>query len=396
MIFFLVYNLHLLDLGFDEALIGRVAAAFTLGSLAVTFLTGWLLNNYGLNRVIQLWVLATAILLPLRSLTHAAWFVIIAAFLNGASIGGWMVSAPPFLTRNANLEIRAWAFSLSYGSSIGMGALAGVIVGLASRQFPDWIGAGVTAGFSGKQYVLLASSASVLVGFLVLLFLRESAASAGAPEPPIPSIGSAKRRIWSRRFVLQLLIVLVLWSLFVGSFPPFFNVYFHKQFNQSLQGIGMIFSFSQLCQVLAVLCMPWLALRLGRVRAIFSMQIASALVLPALIFTSNVQLAGMVYLAYLSFQVMTEPALENFIMDSVLPEERNTVASLRYMTLFAIQALAVLVSGFVIAHFGYSFLLVGIAILGISAALTFYLFFRSRAQVHAAKESTVPAACPLN
>ncbi len=59
----------------------------------------------------------------------AEW-MIVAAFLNGASIGGWMVSAPPFLTRNTDPERRTLAFSLSYGSSIGTGALAGLIVGV--------------------------------------------------------------------------------------------------------------------------------------------------------------------------------------------------------------------------------------------------------------------------
>ena len=98
------------------------------------------------------------------------------------------------------------------------------------------------------------------------------------------------------------------------------------------------------------------------------MQFASALVLPALIVISNVQLAGLVYLAYLSLQVMAEPALESFIMDSVLPEERNTVASLRYMALFSVQALAVLASGFAITHFGYSSLLVALSLLGIAAS----------------------------
>lgn len=397
MSFFLVYNLHLLELGFNEAVIGRIASAFTLGSLAVTLLTGCLLNRYGENRIIQFCVLATAILLPLRTVTTALWWMLVAAFLNGASIGGWMVSAPPFLTRNADPEGRTWAFSLSYGSSIGTGALAGLIVGFVSRDLSTWTWVQEITGFSAKQGVLLASSVSVLLGFFGLLFLRERGTlSVNAAQTALPFVNSTLAVIKSRRFVVQLLMVLILWSFFVGSFSPFFNVYFHKQFNQSLDGIGIIFSVSQLCQLSAVLCMPWLVLRLGRVRAISSVQFASALVLPVLIVISNVQTAGMIYLAYLSFQVMAEPALESFIMDSVLPEERNTVASLRYMTLFAVQALAVLVSGFAITHFGYSFLLVAIALVGITASFAFHFFFQLRSQLPVTKESNVPATCPLH
>ena len=176
-------------------------------------------------------------------------------------------------------------------------------------------------------------------------------------------------------------MALVLWSFFVGSFPPFFNVYFHKQFNQSLDGIGIIFSVSQLCQLAAVLSMPWLVLRLGRVRAIASVQFASALMLPVLIVVTSVQTAGAIYLAYLSFQVMAEPALESFIMDSVLAEERNTVASLRYMILFSVQALAVLASGFAITRFGYSALLVSIALLGVAASASVLLLLSVEREV---------------
>ena len=93
---------------------------------------------------------------------------------------------------------------------------------------------------------------------------------------------------------------------------------------------------------------------------------------------------------------MVEPALESFIMDSVLPEERNAVASIRYMTLFSVQALAVLVSGIVIAHFGYSSLLVAVALMGIAASCTFHFFFVRRGQMPVNHESNVAATCAFH
>jgi predicted MFS family arabinose efflux permease len=118
--------------------------------------------------------------------------------------------------------------------------------------------------------------------------------------------------------------------------------------------------------------------------------------LPVLTVVTSVRTAGVIYLTYLSLQVMAEPALESFIMDSVLPEERNTVASLRYMTLFSVQALAVLASGFAIARFGYSSLLVALALLGIAASAAFYSFFQLRRKSPMTHESNVPAPCPLH
>jgi MFS family permease len=392
MTFFLVYNLYLLDVGFDEAFIGKISAAMTLGSLAITLPSGFLLNRYGINRVLQVCVLASGVSLFLRSLVHVPWLLVLFAFLNGAAIGAWMVSIPPFLTQNTRPEIRSRAFSLCYGTFLGAGALAGVLSGILSRYLASWFGAEAFSELFIKQYMLFGCSALIVLAFFPLLFLQEKIDDLTEVATPVFRFAGSLMRIQSRRFILRLLVVLVLWSFFVGSFPPFFNVFFHQRYSQSLEGIGKVFSISQFCQVLAVLSMPWLVRRVGRVPAIFFMQLAAAVFLPVLILTKNVQLAGLVYLTYLSFQVMCEPALENFIMDSVLPGERNVVSGLRYMTLFLTQALAVWISGYAIRQFGYSSLLVALAFLGVCASLTFYAFFHSRSGVGLSDNAALAAA----
>jgi len=374
MSFFLVYNLYLLDLGFNETVMGQISSAMTLGSLAITVPSGLLLNRYGVKRMLKVSVIVAGISLLLRSSVDVVWLLVLFAFLSGAAIGIWMVSAPPFLTQNTAPEIRSRAFSLSYGMSIGMGVAAGLLAGL-SRYLSSWFGTPALPDLSLKKYWLYGSSALVLCSFFLLLRLRETVADAPIAGPNLYT-NNFLRQLDSRPFILRLLIVLIFWSFFVGSFLPFFNVFFSRKYNQSLSGIGLIFSLSQFCQLLAVLSMPWLIRKLGRVHAIFSMQLAAAGVLPVLVLIGNVQLAAVIYLIYLSFQVMCEPALENFIMDSVTPAERNMVSALRYMTLFLVQALAVWITGYAITQLGYSVLLVLIAILGVSAAFTFYLFFR--------------------
>ncbi|PYV40378.1 MAG: hypothetical protein DMG06_20480 [Acidobacteria bacterium] len=371
---FLVYNLYLLDLGFNETVMGQISSAMTLGSLAITVPSGLLLNRYGLKRMLKVSVIVAGISLLLRSSVDVVWLLVLFAFLNGAAIGIWMVSAPPFLTQNTAPEIRSRAFSLSYGMSIGMGVAAGLLAGL-SRYLSSWFGTPALPDLSLKKYWLYGSSALVLCSFFLLLRLSETVADAPIAGPNLYT-NNFLRQLDSRPFILRLLTVLIFWSFFVGSFSPFFNVFFSRKYNQSLSGVGLIFSLSQFCQLLAVLSMPWLIRKLGRVHAIFSMQLAAAGVLPVLVLIGNVQLAAVIYLIYLSFQVMCEPALENFIMDSVTPAERNMVSALRYMTLFLVQALAVWITGYAITQLGYSVLLVLIAILGVSAAFTFYLFFR--------------------
>jgi hypothetical protein len=172
--------------------------------------------------------------------------------------------------------------------------------------------------------------------------------------------------------------VLILWGIFVGSFPPFFSIYFSRQFGMELGNVGFLSSLSQVCQVMAVMCMPLLIIRFGRGSAIGLMQGTSALILPFLIWVTQIHWAILVYLLYLSTQAMCEPALENFAMELVSPEERNRMASLRYTTHFLMSGLAVAFTGTVIVWIGYPILLGTLSLIGISSALIFFIRFQKQ------------------
>src|SRR5207245_5868473 len=107
-----------------------------------------------------------------------------------------------------------------------------------------WFGTPALPDLLIKKYWLYGSSGLVLSSFFLLLRLKENPA-----DNPIVNVTrlctNFLRQSQSRRFILRLLIVLIFWSFFVGSFAPFFNVFFSRKYNQSLPGIGLIFSLSQ-------------------------------------------------------------------------------------------------------------------------------------------------------
>jgi predicted MFS family arabinose efflux permease len=206
-----------------------------------------------------------------------------------------------------------------------------------------------------------------------LLFLRKPE-SAG--ELRIAETTEVRRPWMHSRVLWRIVAAIAVWSFFVGGFPPFFNVFFSKEHGQSLASIGAVSSLSQLCQVLAVFLMPVVVSRLGKVAAIFAMQLAAALCLSLLALARQFPAAAVIYLSYLSFQVMCEPALENFIMDTVTPKERHRASSVRYTTHFIVQSAAVWTTGLLIERSGYSILLVFLAGIGALAAFCFYACFR--------------------
>lgn len=376
MTFFVIYNLYLLDLGFQEGFIGRVAASMTLGSLAATLVASFLLDRVGLQRAIQGCAVLMVLALGCRASAEHPSALLVLAFVNGLALGIWMVAAPPFLAQNTSQVNRSLAFSLNYGGSIATGALAGILV----RESATWIPYLVQAEVTGRwlhQWLLYAGTALVLPASLLLFLLDATAPlSIGSSVPPSAGL-NLRIPCGTLGFLFRLLPVVVLWSFFTGGFAPFFNVFFRQEYRQSLPAIGTIFSLSQVCQVLAIMAMPLAVRKLGRVGALSFMQLAASLALLMLVFANQVHIAGAIYLTYLSLQAMSEPALEQFIMDSVAVNARNFMSSWRFAILFMIHALASVVAGTVIEQYGYVPLFLLLAASGVCAALSFYFFFRS-------------------
>ncbi|HVN79278.1 MAG TPA: MFS transporter [Terriglobia bacterium] len=373
--YFLVYNLYLLDLRFDEGFIGNVSAAFTLGSLTSTLPAAWLLNRFGMKRIIWASAFSTGILLIGRVTILSPTILQILAYANGATIGTWIVTCPPFISRSTQVQHRSWAFSLWHGTSIGMGVLGGFLVSAYSKQVEGI--ASSTAGFPlvEKKVILLCCAVVSLAACLIIPRVREEDLETHQPSPLHPLKLNWQTTLKSRGFVIRLILPLILWSLYVGSFPPFFNVFFYRHFHQSLTGIGLVFSASQLCQVLAIFLMPLLSSWLGQTKSIPLLQFMSAAVLSTMILAASAIWGAVLYVTYLSLQVMVEPALEAFIMGSVLAEERSLVSSVRYFILFLVQAAAVWMTGHAIRWVGYQSLLIWVSLVGMAAAVSFILLF---------------------
>jgi hypothetical protein len=69
------------------------------------------------------------------------------------------------------------------------------------------------------------------------------------------------------------LAALAVWSLVTGAFSPFANVYLSRHLRMPLERIDIVFSFSHLVQVLAVLAAPLVFRKFGLVIGIVFTQI---------------------------------------------------------------------------------------------------------------------------
>jgi MFS family permease len=358
-VFVLLYNLHIAELGFDERFIGLLTTAMTAGSLAGTLPGGRIAQRFGLRATLALCCGATPAIAALRSIVSFEAGLLALAFVAGLLFSIWVVCIAPTVAQLVPERRRAQAFSIFFAVSIATGVLGGALGGI----LPDWLtraAAGVS--LSPKQAALLAGCAITAAALVPVGRIRGLASAAMKRE-----------RYPGGRFIRRFIPAVFLWSLAVGAFNPFFNVYFARYLDLSTLQIGQLFSAGQLMQVGALLVAPVLLARLGRVSGIAAAQAAAGLTLLLLAFKQPLWLPSAAYLLYMSFQWMSEPGLHSLLMSRVDDGERTAASSLNYTAMFSAHAIAAAIAGWAIARWDYAPVLWAAGSLALLAAGLFRL-----------------------
>ena len=356
-VFVILYNLHLLDLGYQENFLGLLSTAMALGSIAGTLPAGWLAQRTGLRPMLLVCFSATPLVAACRSVVSGEQALIGAAFLHGVLFAFWAVCIAPVVAQLVPEDSRPRAFSIFFSLSIAMGIAGGLLGG----QLPDWIALWSPASdWTPKQVALLIGCAIMATSLLL-------GSRIGNLAKPQREVSRYPRNPFIKRF----LPVILIWNLATGAFNPFFNVYFAQHLQLQTSQIGQLFSLGQLTQAGAVLLAPILLVRFGVVRGIAALQGATGLGLALLALQQPLWLPCLAYLLYMSFQWMSEPGIHSLLMQQVDENERTAASSLNYVTVFSAHAAAAALAGWAITRWDYSTVLVIAGGLAVAAGLLF-------------------------
>jgi predicted MFS family arabinose efflux permease len=342
--FFLLYNLFLLQRGFQEDFLGNVSSAMSIGSIAGTLPAAFMIHRFGIRTTLALTFFSLALMCAVRTLAGSPMLLIGSAFGGGFLFSFYAVSVAPTVAQFTTERGRPLGFSLFFSVGIGIGVLAG----LAGGKLPSFI---------SLQGSLLVACGIASFGAAPAVGLRFRS----KPE--------SETRVYPRgRFINQFLLVLLLWNLATGAFNPFFTVYFSRNLGMPVSQIGAVFSAAQLAQVIALLAAPLVLRRISAINGLMSMQIATAIALAALGMGPTGVFAGALYAAYVAFQYMSEPGMYSLLMDRVDPQEQSGASALNFLVIFGGQALAASISGIAVRRFGYTVVLAAAAITAVLAA----------------------------
>lgn len=345
-IFFLLYNLFLLQLRFQEDFIGRISSAMSVGSIVGTLPGAFVLHKLGIRTTLVLILAGLPTVCVIRALASVPAALLVSAFLGGAFFSLYAVSIAPTVAQFTTTRSRPLGFSLFFSLGIAIGVLAGLVGG----KLPGWM---------SLQNALFAACGIAALSTLPALKLE------------VRSKPESERRIYPRGpFIKQFLAVLLLWSLATGAFNPFFSVYFSSNLGMPVDRIGVVYSAAQMAQVVALLLAPLVLRRLGPISGLMGMQLATAVMLAALAIGPNGVVAAFVYALYVAFQYMSEPGMYTLLMERVQPQEQSGASALNFLVIFGGQALAASIAGIGVRRFGYAAVLSVAALAAVLAAIS--------------------------
>ena len=375
-VYVFLFNLYLLDFHFNERAIGLINGALTLGSVVGTLPVGALGRRFGVRPLLLFCFVAA----PLLGIARTLWMwepaQIALAFLAGLAMSTWGVSFLPAVARLTTVANRTAAMSLIFSVGVGSSALGGAICG----YLPQWLRA---AGFpmqpfAVKRLILIASSAIAAAGIFAILRLRmPPATDESAPEPTLPDKFAWLRGFQLNPFLWRFLLSMALWTIIIAAFAPFANVYLARDLHIPLVRIGIIFSAAQIVQLVSGLFIPYVLRKLGMLNGILATQIAAALTLAAMATAAHQPLAIALYLTYSAAQWMSAPGLYNLLMNETPNAERSTAAAMTMFTNALVSSAATVVAGILFTKFGYTHVLVAIALSAAGVALLSRLLFSS-------------------
>lgn len=368
-VFNLFYNLYLLELGFREDFLGVINGLYPLAAGLIALPGGILSDRFGRQRAISL-----AFSLSILTILGRVYLVSVPVvyglfFLDGLGFGLYAVAQGPFVFENSQPEERISVFTFLFLAAL----LPGIIGNLLGGYLPHVVrllAPGLTRA-NIFRVVLTASPLFLLAAVAVLTRIEE----AGPPPQAGASLTiSLAPGEWS--VVGKFLITTALISFGASHFLPFMNAFFSRALQATPAQIGVIFSLSQATVALASLSAPFLAEKMGKIRAIVFFQSFAVPLLFTMAWAPNLAITAVAFALRNAFMQMVGPIKNPLALSLVTQENRGKVNGILNLVNSLAQSGGSFSAGYIIHYIGYGPSFSVAAVTYFISTVLFWLFFR--------------------
>ena len=362
---YLLFNLYVLSLGYDQAFVALLASlpSFVIAAAAVP--AGILLPRLGFRRALLVG-LAVYVLAQLAWVLFPSRPILIAgSIVSGLGSVLLFVVSSPLMVSASHEGTRTHLFGVQFALTTFASVVASVLGGQLTRVF----GHGATGTSAGYRGVLLVATAVATAAFVPIFRLRGMSPQLHADAPA--------RGHWRpyRPLLSKLVAIQLVGSLGAGMTMPFLNVFFKVRFGASDATLGLVFAVSSLLTGCAGILAPWVAGKLGKVRAIV---LSQSLSIPLLLAMGLVPVFGASagsFLVRTALMNMSAPVFAAYSMGIVPTTVRPLAASLLMLAWNAGWAISAWISGYIQVASGFTPLFaITAALYSISIVMTYAAF----------------------
>jgi MFS family permease len=349
--------------GFMGILITTMGISAFAGSIPL----GIAADKYGKRKMLIIGNVIASASIAVFALSTDPIILLIAAFLEGVSEAGTFASASSLLAEKCDNTQRNGVFALygfvqSIGFGVGSFSLSGVSI-FESFGFNNQISHVIL-------YILLAILG--LLSTLLMLKIKESKILKNS-KTTLRSLLPGKSKNVIAKYVTTSAVI----AFGAGLIIPLMTYWFKLQYGVSDAISGPILGISSIIIALSILPSPYLAKKLGAVRAIVITQAISIGFLLATPLQPNYLLASIFYSTRAFLMNMATPIAQSMLMGLVTEDERGAASGINQASWRLPNALSTSIGaslmgvGLLIEPFFIS------AIFYLAYVILFWLFFRS-------------------
>lgn len=362
-LYWLLYNLYLLRLSYQEDFIGQMASMAPLATALLALPTGVLSDRLGRRP----FLIASGLLLALSQvglcLSTASTALLAFSFVGGVANAFIWVNHVPFLSDNAHPSRRAEAIVVWSAVQIVVRMLLSLVGGFLPGAMAWFLGTSTELP-EPFRYALFLGAACSLVSVVPLLRIRRQPDAAPVPERD-PDEGEDPRR--PRGVFAVVAVTAGMRGFSMGLTYPFFNVFFEEELHIGPAAIGAVFFLSHLVGLPFTFSVPALVRRFGATLTILASRAVSGGAVGIMGALVTLPVALPMFLLARAGEVIDIPADQHFTTQ-VLPRRYwARVQSIRVCGFQLLAFLGSLAGGVLILEHGY-LLVFGLAALSRTAS----------------------------
>ncbi len=304
--------------GISYELMGLIITAIGISTFVACLFVGILGDVYGKKKMLIVGNILASAVLAVFALTTNPAILLSAAILEGIGEAAVLASSSALLTEKAQDAKRNAVFSL-------YGFIQSTFFGLGSIAIPAVV-VFELLGFTNKEgHIILYISMAVLslVSTVFLLKVQESTCLKKT-DSGFTNLLPRKSKDVLFKSVLTGAII----AIGAGMVVPLMTAWFTLQYGIPDTLSGPILGISSLLIGVSTLSSPWLARKVGLVKAIVITQASSTLFMFLTPFSPSFALASIVYSARALLMNVASPLSQSLIMGLVAEDERCTASGL--------------------------------------------------------------------